>query len=98
MNPDRLRHLFGNITPDNLAPDAYIDWTVYDSKPKGMRRWWRLSYDVQHRTFYATLYRADDNEASFDHEVPLPHKLVDFLVSLLPPEEIARATRASLVA
>lgn len=98
MNVDRLRPLFRSPHYDNDGAHGYLDWSIYDQLPRGVRRWWRLSYDIERRQFHASLYRSETDESPLDIEVPLGPRMTDFLRSMLPPEELARCLAASIAA
>ena len=98
MNAECIRHLFP-IPPErngNSFNEPYIDWYVWDKGRNAKRRLFSLTYDVDQRSFYAMLQRSDTEDSDFRHEVMLPRKITELLRSLLPPDEIARCTRASL--
>lgn len=97
MIADCVRHLF-KAPYFYKADEFYIDWYVWDTGKNSACRQFILTYDVENRAFSATLQRSetpdDSLEDATDH---VPRKLVDLFKSMLPEEDIARCTRASLV-
>lgn len=98
MNAECVRPLLkppyeGVINDDPL----YIDWYVWDVGRKSDLRQFILTYDVEFRQFYATLERAKStDDAMTEMMCRVPRKMVAIMRSMLPPEEIARCTAASL--
>jgi hypothetical protein len=65
--------------------DNWIDIILVDKCRNANRREWRFSFDTDDHHYYATLYRAPDDEGPFDHSVDLPKTMVKKLWYLAAP-------------
>lgn len=95
MSPEKLRPFFNKPARYNVE-DGYIDFDVTDRCPKGARRLFQLTYDIQRRRFWALMRRSETSESDFNDGVYVPAKFARFLSSLLTPEEYSGLIALSL--
>lgn len=86
VNPERIRQAITTIVVDENAPSGpyvHVDFYVLN------KRKWYLSFDLEVRAFTSQIERVATR-------MPLPKAMERYLISILPPEILARCIAESI--